>query len=38
LAADRKIEFRVVKLSTGFDEALVNKDGQRGLLPPEQSS
>ena len=36
LAADRKIEFRVVKLSAGFDEALANRDGQRGLLPPEQ--
>ena len=36
LTADRKIAFRVVKLSAGFDEALVNADGQRGLLPSEQ--
>ena len=33
LKADTKIEFRVVKLSGGFDEALVNDDGQRPLLP-----
>jgi hypothetical protein len=36
LRTDRKIKFRVVKLAAGFDEALVNKDGQRGLLPPEK--
>lgn len=34
LNADGKIKFRVVKLSAGFDEALVNEDGQRRLLPP----
>ena len=33
LRADKKIEFRVVKLSRGFDEAQVNEDGQRPLLP-----
>lgn len=32
LKADSKIEFRVIKLSGGFDEALVNNDGQRPLL------
>jgi hypothetical protein len=34
LKSDGKIGFRVVKLSAGFDEALVNEDGQRRLLPP----
>jgi hypothetical protein len=33
LTTDQKIEFRVVKLSGGFDEAQVNEDGQRPLLP-----
>lgn len=33
LKTDAKIEFRVVKLSGGFDEAQVNEDGQRPLLP-----
>jgi hypothetical protein len=35
LKTDGKIGFRLVKLSAGFDEALVNENGQRGLLPPE---
>jgi predicted nucleic acid-binding protein len=35
LKSDAKIEFRVVKLSGGFDEAQVNEDGQRPLLPRE---
>jgi thioredoxin-related protein len=34
LKTDGKIKFRVVKLSGGFDEAQVNEDGQRPLLPP----
>jgi thioredoxin-related protein len=33
LKTDAKIAFRVAKLSGGFDEAQVNEDGQRPLLP-----
>ena len=33
LKADSKIEFRVIKLSGGFDEGLINNDGQRSFLP-----
>lgn len=33
LKVDMKIQFRVVKLPGGFDEAQVNEDGQRPLLP-----
>jgi hypothetical protein len=36
LKDDKKIEFRVVKLADGFDEAQVNHDGQRPLLPAEE--
>lgn len=36
LKDDKKIEFRVVKLADGFDEAQVNDDGQRPLLPAEE--
>jgi hypothetical protein len=37
LKSDNKIGFRLVKLSAGFDEAFVNEDGQRRLLPPTNS-
>lgn len=38
LLAENKIEFRVIKLSDGFDESRVNQDGQRGLELPEKQS
>lgn len=37
LKADTKIQFRVVKLAAGFDEAQVNEDGQRPLLPADSN-
>ncbi len=34
LRADGKLQFRVVKLASGFDESQVNQDGQKGLDLP----
>ncbi len=38
LFADKKISFRVVSLSDGFDESKVNEDGQKPLELPERRS